>query len=414
MSVTDRSRTHEAWLPPEHPMHRPRHGRRQLTALICAGLFFLVPTLVHSVGIHPARFENRPLAGFGDPRQGWAWLGGLPAWAADHLPFRDSAVHVADAVSRGVFDEPAALSEPSAGPVLAPSSRPPLAAFPAVIEGRDGWLYLGADVSGACLPSRSLSDTVAALRRLRAVVEASGRQFVLVVPPDKTTMVPEHLPADYLGKDCASRVRSEFWPRVVAEAGAIDLRPALVDIARRKGSPAYAPADTHWSQEGGLAMTYALADRVVPGITRTWQGAPSGVIPWPDDLPPLIGRSSVRQLATYSLAPDGRLDRTRSIASDFRVALRLTSEPAPGTVTVPVRMIADSFTQFASRYLAAAFTDLTVVHPETAAATPRSTGHLLSGGQVIVLELAERNLISGTSPILYPPFLDNLATHLTH
>ncbi len=399
-------------------MHRPRHGRRQLTALICAGLFFLTPTIAHSVGIHAARFENRPLAGFGDPRHGWVWLAELPAWAADHMPFRDSAVRATDALSRSIFDEPAALSGPRleprpAGPAVAPNSHPPVAAFPAVIEGPDGWLYLGADVSGACAPSRSLSDTLASLGRLRAAVETSGRQFILV-PPDKTTMVPEHLPVEYLGKVCAARARGEFWRRVVAEAGAIDLRPALVDIAQRKGSPVYSAADTHWSQEGGLAMTYALADRVVPGITRTWQGAPSGSIPWPEDIPPLIGRSGVRQLTTYSLAPGGQLDRTRSIASDFRVPLRLTSAPAAGTVSAPVRMIADSFTQFASRYLAAAFTDITVVHPETAAAAPRSAGELLAGGNVVVLEVAERNLLSGTSPILLQPVIDEIATQLAH
>lgn len=430
MSVTDRSRlgvttgpgssqTHEAWLPPDHPMHRPRHGRRQLTALVCAGLFFLTPTISHSVGIHAARFENRPLAGFGGPRDGWRWLGELPAWAADHLPFRDSAVRATDAVSRSVFDEPAALSGPRpeprlAGAAIAPIAHPPIVPFPAVIEGRDGWLYLGADVSGACAPSRSLSDTLVSLRRLRAAVEASGRQFILVVPPDKTTMVPEHLPVDYLGKGCSAQARGQFWRRVVAEAGAIDLRPALVDIAQRRGSPVYSAADTHWSQEGGLAMTYALADRVVPGVTRTWQGAPSGSIPWPEDIPPLIGRSGMRQLATYSLAPDGQRDRTRSIASDFRVPLRLTSPPTAGTVTAPVRMIADSFTQFASRYLAAAFTDITVVHPETVAAAPQPAGELLAGGKVVVLEAAERNLLSGTSPILLQPVIDEIATQLAH
>ncbi|MGH3766907.1 MAG: alginate O-acetyltransferase AlgX-related protein [Pseudonocardiaceae bacterium] len=413
------NQTHEAWLPPDHPLHRPRHGRRQLTALICAGLFFLTPTIAHSVGIHAARFENRPLVGFGDPRHGWAWLAGLPTWAADRLPFRDSAVRATEAVSRSVFDEPAALSGPRAapriaGPAIAPPSPAPIAAFPAVIEGRDGWLYLGADVSGACAPSRSLTDTLVSLRRLRTAVQASGRQFILVVPPDKTTMVPEHLPLDYLGKDCSSRARGEFWRRVVAEAGAIDLRPALTDIAARKGSPVYSPADTHWGQEGGLAMTYALADRVVPGVTRTWQGAPNGSIPWPADIPPLIGRRGVWQLPTYSLAPDGRLDRTRAIASDFRVPLRLTSTPSRGTVKAPVRMIGDSFTQFASRYLAAAFTDITIVHPETAAAEPRSAGELLAGGRVVVLEVAERNLLSGTSPILLQPVIDQIATQLAH
>ena len=161
-------------------------------------------------------------------------------------------------------------------------------------------------------------------------------------------------------------------------------------------------------------MTYALADRVVPDVTQTWQGAPSGSIPWPEDIPPLIGRGGERQLITYSLAPDGQLDRTRSIASDFRVPLRLTSTPAAGTVNQPVRMIADSFTQFASPYLAAAFTDITVMHPETAAAEPHSAGELLAGGKVIVLEAAERNLLSGTSPILLQPVIDEIAAQLAH
>jgi hypothetical protein len=416
MSVTDRSHldVHQAWLPPEHP---PRHGGRQLATLICAGLFFLSPTVAHSVGVHAARFENRALARFGDPRNGWAWLTGLPAWAADNLPFRDSAVRATETISRGVFGEPAALSAqrpgPPADPALAPAPRPSIAAFPAVIEGREGWLYLGADVSGACVPSRSLTDTLVSLRRLRTAVEASGRQFVLVVAPDKTTMVPEHLPLDYLGRDCASRARGEFWPRVVAEAGAIDLRPALVEIARRKGSPVYYPTDTHWSQEGGVAMTYALAEAVQPGITRTWQLALAGSTPWPDDISPLIGRRGEHTIPTYSLAPAGQADRTRSIASDFRVPLRLASVPAAGTIGQPVRMIADSFTQFASRYLAAAFTDLTIVHPETVGAAPRSAGKLLAGGKVVILEVAERNLLSGTSPILLQPVITEIARQLS-
>ncbi|MGH3773649.1 MAG: alginate O-acetyltransferase AlgX-related protein [Pseudonocardiaceae bacterium] len=405
MSVPDRSHL-------DVPVRR-RHRGRQLTALACAGLFFLGPAIAHGLGVHAARFENRALAPFGDPRDGWAWLTGLPAWAADHLPWRERAVRATEALSRGVFGEPAALSAQLAAPVLAPAARPPIAAFPSVIEGREGWLYLGADVSGACVPSRSLTDTMLSLRRLRAVVEASGRRFVLVVAPDKTTMVPERLPADYLGRECAARARSEFWRRVVAEAGAIDLRPALVEIARRKGSPVYYPADTHWSQEGGVAMTYALADRVHPGITRTWQVAPAGSTPWPDDISPLIGRGGEHTIPVYSLAPAGPADRTRSVASDFRVPLRLVSLPASGTIGQPVRMIGDSFTQFASRYLAAAFTDITIVHPETVGAAPRLSGQLLAGGKVVVLEVAERNLLSGTSPILLQPVITEIARQLS-
>jgi alginate O-acetyltransferase complex protein AlgJ len=415
MSVTDPRHIDVDEALREHPVRRYRGGRR-LTALMCAGMFFLGPAIALALGAQAARFENRPLAAFGDPRDGWTWLAGLPVWAADNLPFRDGAVRTTEAVSRGIFGEPASLPVPALKPQVGPRALAPIVpaaqAFPSVIEGRNGWLYLGADVSGACLPSRSLDDTVDSLRRMRGVVESSGRQFVLLVAPDKTTMVPEHLPAQYQGRDCASRARDEFWRRVVAEAGAIDLRPALAEITRRKGSPVYYPADTHWSQEGGLAMTYALADRITSGITQSWQIAPAGSIPWPDDISPLIGRSGERAIPTYSLAPGGLPDRTRPIISDFRVPLHLTSMPAAGAVGQPVRMIADSFTQFASRYLAAVFTDITVVHPDTAAAGPRSAGELLAGGNVVVLEIAERNLLSGTSPILLQPVITEIGSEL--
>ncbi|MDQ4093361.1 MAG: hypothetical protein M3143_08155 [Actinomycetota bacterium] len=416
MSVTDRRQIDADEMPQKQPVRSRCLNGRRFTALMCASMFFLGPTISVALGAQPARFENRPLAAFGDLRDGWAWLAGLPAWAADNLPFRDGAVRTTEAVSRGVFSEPAPLPVPASEPHLGPRPVAPMVAaahaFPSVIEGRDGWLYLGADISGACLPSRSLDDTLGSLRRMRAVVESSGRQFVLLVAPDKTTMVPEQLPAQYVGRDCASRARNEFWRRVVAEAGAIDLRPALAEIARRKGSPVYYPADTHWSQEGGLAMTYALADRIESGITQTWQLARTGSIPWPDDISPLIGRSGDRAIPTYSLAPAGLPDRTRPIASDFRIPLHLTSAPAAGTVDRPVRMIADSFTQFASRYLAAAFTDITVIHPDTTAAVPRSAGELLAGGDVVVLEIAERNLLSGTSPILLHPVITEIGSQL--
>jgi hypothetical protein len=416
MSVTDRRHIDVDEASRKHPVRGRCRGGRRLTALMCAGMFFLGPAIALGLGAQAARFENRPLAGFGDPRDGWAWLAGLPAWAADNLPFRDGAVRTTEAVSRDLFSEPAPLPVPALEPPVGPRAVAPIVpaaqVFPSVIEGRNGWLYLGADVSGACLPSRSLDDTLDSLRRMRGVVESSGRQFVLVVAPDKTTMVPEHLPAEYLGRECSSRARGEFWRRVVAEAGAIDLRPALAEIARRKASPVYYPADTHWSPEGGLAMTYAVADRITSGITQSWQIAPAGSIPWPDDISPLLGRSGKRAIPTYSLAPAGLPDRTRPIISDFRVPLHLSSAPAAGTVDRPVRMIADSFTQFASCYLAATFTNITVVHLDTAAAVPRSAGELLAGGEVVVLEVAERNLLSGTSPILFHPVISEIGSQL--
>ncbi|MGH3573074.1 MAG: hypothetical protein ACRDUW_14785 [Pseudonocardiaceae bacterium] len=79
----------------------------------------------------------------------------------------------------------------------------------------------------------------------------------------------------------------------------------------------------------------------------------------------------------------------------------------------PSGCLPTSFTQFASRYLAAAFSDITIVHPETVGAAPRSAGVLLANGKVVVLEVAERSLPGGTSPILLQPVITEIATQLS-
>jgi hypothetical protein len=53
------------------------------------------------------------------------------------------------------------------------------------------------------------------------------------------------------------------------------------------------------------------------------------------------------------------------------------------------------------------------VHPETVGAAPRSAGGLLADGKVVVLEVAERNLLGGTSPILLQPVITEIANQLS-
>src|SRR5918998_1242004 len=149
MSVTDRRHIDVDRAPRQHPERRPCRGGRRFTALLCAGMFFLGPTMALSLGAQAARFENRPLAAFGDPRDGWPWLAGLPAWAADNLPLRDRAVAATGAVSRGVFGEPAPLAGPLAGsspvgPAVAAGPQPGIDPFPSGVGGGGGGVYLRA------------------------------------------------------------------------------------------------------------------------------------------------------------------------------------------------------------------------------------------------------------------------------
>src|SRR5262249_10528423 len=152
---------HEAYLPREHALHRPRHGKRQLTALICALLFFTTPTLLWVVGVRPTEIENHKLAGFPRVGNGFGFFTGLPQWALCQRALRASAINAADGVSRSVFGEEAPLDQgPSsdAGPIPAPPLQQPgapnaptapslpgssQAGYRKVVQGLDGWLYYG-------------------------------------------------------------------------------------------------------------------------------------------------------------------------------------------------------------------------------------------------------------------------------
>ncbi|RKT83860.1 SGNH hydrolase-like domain-containing protein, acetyltransferase AlgX [Saccharopolyspora antimicrobica] len=397
---------HEAWLPREHPLHRPRHGRRQLAALVCAVLFFTAPLVSWVFGARPAQLENRPLAAFPSVTEGWGFFTGMNAWATDHLPFRRQAVQSVDALSRGVFGEPARLDGGShTSPVGAGQvdEKPQIDenVFPAVIEGKGGWLYLGHDVSYRCVPKRSLDEVIAGLRRWRAVVEASGRKFQLVVAPDKSTVYPENLPDAYAGEDCSTKAREEFWKRVPRETGALDMRNQLREVAARNQRPIYHDIDTHWTHEGGITMAYQLAERLEPGATRDWKVRPSRQYPHSADIPDLLGQDRTVPIQAYSLAPDGSdVDNTQFKPSDFHEPLHLESPPKPGMVTRPMRMVGDSFTQFASPYLAASFTDLTIVHPDQVAVDPEAAGRLLAEGEIVTFELSERFVAGGRYPML--------------
>ncbi|MGW5648900.1 alginate O-acetyltransferase AlgX-related protein [Saccharopolyspora sp. NPDC003752] len=409
---------HEAWLPREHPLHRPRHGRRQLAALVCAVLFFTAQVVTWVFGARAEQLENRPLAAFPSVTEGWGFFTGLNAWATDNLPFRKGAVQSVDALSRGVFGEPARLAGGShTSPIGAGQvdEKPPINenVFPAVIEGKNGWLYLGHDVAYRCVPKRTLDEVIAGLRRWRAVVEASGRKFQLVIAPDKSTVYPENMPDGYAGKDCSTQVRDEFWRRVPAATGAVDLRAQLREVAARNQRPIYHDIDTHWTHEGGIAMTYQLAERLQPGVTSSWLVRPSRQYPHSADIPDLLGQDRTVPIQAYSLAPDGGPeDNTQFKPSDFHQPLHLESPALPGMIDRPVRMVGDSFTQFASPYLAATFANITVTHPDNVAVDPVAAGRLLAEGEVVTFELSERFVAGGRYPMLDPEVADQVGAIL--
>lgn len=387
---------------------------------MCSIVFFFGPAFAFVVGVRPTPFENRALHAFPSPGDGWGFFTALPLWATDHLPLREAGVDAANGVSTGIFGDPPGTHGQTAGGAVFndPRSQPervPADLYPRVIIGKDGWLYFGEDVIARCFPVLDVDGVVGALNRLRTAVESSGRRFELVIAPDKTTMVPQYLPDDYVGRDCSRARATEFWRRIPPETGAIDLRDALRRAAAQPGAAVYDRIDSHWSFEGGLIMTHALVEQLAPDASASWAVAPREYRPWPADLPRLLGRSEERKLRAYSLAPDGAGDRTRYVASDFKKPLRLeqAQPPAKGTVTEPSALVSDSYTQFATPFLAASVPDLTIVHAETVGASSvAELAELFKDRDVVAFEFVERILSGGGSVLLREKTIDKLVTAL--
>ncbi|MEC3977858.1 alginate O-acetyltransferase AlgX-related protein [Amycolatopsis sp. H20-H5] len=412
---------HEAWLPREHALHRPRHGGRQLTALVSALLFFTTPALLWVFGVRPGEIENHKLASFPSVASGWSFFTDLPTWAVDQLSFRGGAIAAADGISRGLFGEDAPLDQslpPLAGPipVAPPPAQPKTAPAPTgspnsqagyrrVVQGLDGWLYYGYDADAKCEPSRELSETIDKINELRNAVEKSGRKFEFVIAPDKSTIVPQFLPGTYPGKDCAQAAQATTWNRLTTETGALDLRPELKASEGRIGHPIYPSNDTHWLDEGGLVMTRGIANAIQPGITRSWLSTPVGKYDTAADLPPLINKQGTKTNTLYSLMPDGVVERAGEPNGDIDRPVYRSASPLLGTVNQKTLIYGDSFTKASSRYLSGAFTNLTMLAHFTQKTSRAEAVDEFVNAQVVVVEAVERSVAGGQLAFIDDGFL---------
>jgi len=409
---------------PGQPAAR-RRGRvvrvrvRRPVAMLLALAFFFGPAGAYLAGQRPEEIENRRLKPMPSPADGWRFFPDFAAWAIDHLPLRTQAVRANSALSERVFHEPPAYGEgagdtgagpvggglPGIGRAGSPSTGPPGSArYPSVIQGQDGWLYYGGDAANPCLPARSVDDTLARLRRLAHAVRASGRRFLLVIPPDKSTVVPQHLPATFLGKSCMTARKNEFWAKLRAAPppGYVELRGPIEAVQRAAGQPAYRQTDTHWADQAGILYARALADALRPGLWKGTQVRPNGTTTRTGDLGVLIGRPHQDSYPSFSMVRPGVRPRYAEVpvmpfATPVTLTATTTGAPLFGPRTL---LLGDSFSNSSRRWVPQLFANLTLVHNEAAGARPRLGAQAIASSAVVVYEIVERTISSGRGTLI--------------
>lgn len=404
---------------------RPRVVRVLVAALGGALLFGPWAAGLAGSRSDPVPGENRALADLPAPSD--ASFEELTGVAADRMPLRDAAIRAHGSLTEALFDErpsyggggATAPGAPGAGaPQPAPSAAAPV---DQVIEGEQGWLYFFDDFRRACRPDRPLDAVLADVRRMDALLSASGRRFVLAVPPDKSTVDPQFLPERHVDDECSVAAKAQRWQTLGALDldGWVDLRAPLQEQEQRSGTPAYLATDTHWTDLSGTLFATQLAaeldpalaqgTRVVPDGTRRWSTGDLSAIaqdPHPIAEPGFrVAREGVRTRTTTSaLAPGYELTRVRGTTAGAPLF-------APKTV-----LVGDSFSQRALPKLAPYFADMVRVPELTKAllagnlpAAEQQLRQEIVAADVVVVELVERTFAGAAQGSLFTPaFLDGL------
>ncbi|HET9103442.1 MAG TPA: hypothetical protein VFN55_08815 [Solirubrobacteraceae bacterium] len=388
-----------------------RQALIRVTVAALGLVFFFTPVALRLVGVQPRPFENRPLAAAPRLAQGFRFFNGATRFLIDRMPLRDQAVHANTWIDEHIFATNPDYGANGLGGVQADQgalpfsgttaqdrarvagnahAAAPQAAVPStasqVIVGRDGWLYLQGVLDRACHPFIAFGAAVREWERLIDVIRASGRRVVLVVPPDKSSLYPEYLPASTPNLACGRQGTDALWSllqrRSVRAAGILPLRAPL--LAEKRADPAvrlYFKTDSHWNAVGALSMTQA----VLPALSRTVRLLPSDVV----TTPPIRYAGDLLTLSGLSY------DETAPTRAIRRA-------PGAPVIQAPTVLVGDSYAEMPGTnitqplLLEPYFRHLTYVNWNTT--TPRRQAAAIRAAREVVLESVEREFDYRATP----------------
>ena len=336
---------------------KPRH---LLTAL--ALLFFLAPLGLRAAGVTARPFENRPLAPVPSLDAGWDVFDETTRFFTDRMPLREQAVRAQSWAARHLLAvsptwrrdlladqaNTAALPQDKQLEPAAPAEQRAATPGSRVVEGAAGWLFLSDDLERACEPTIPWPVVVERLETIARAIRESGREVVIAVPPDKSTVYPERL-GDAVGRRyaCAERNRREYWPLLERsrEPALLALRASMAAAKRTTGDELYRSTDSHWNTVGASVAVRAILEHLGGAVrVRPGELVAAPRLTYTGDLTTLLGSTEksttperiVRRAAGAPKLPGDTLFMADSYGL-YNASLlapyvqKLTNVPWPGT-----------------------------------------------------------------------------------
>ncbi len=259
-----------------------------------------------------------------------------------------------------------------------------------VVEGSDRYLFISQDWTVACQDRALARHAAGNATALAGALRRSGREALVVLGPDKSSVVP-HLPDAVPERPCAAASRTALWAGLTAGPDFLDLRPALRDAGR--GVQVYWRKDTHWTPTGGAVYGRELARRLDPALARRLQTRPAT---WrrDGDLARVLGRPDAEEADGLQLVNPGvRVQELPRLDIGMGQPARHTRAMAsPGARVLPGRtvFVGDSFDDTAVEQLAPLFEEALFFWPGLHDSSMPTVVRQLVGADRVVVESVER------------------------
>jgi hypothetical protein len=259
-----------------------------------------------------------------------------------------------------------------------------------VVVGGNGYLFSSQDWTVPCQDAPTTVRTARLLVELGDALRDSGRQAVVTVGPDKSTVMTGHVPSSVPVRECHASQHSAYWGTATSSPQFLDLRRPLQQAAR--SAQVYYRKDTHWSHNGDAVYTRALAQRFDPVLalalrSRTTTGTVRGDLASVLGLPAhesVQGQSVLNPRVAVQELPERSIGLIVPVKT-FRATAALGGRLLPGRTV----FVGDSFTAVALNQLAQLSQETVFVWTDNSAPLQPMLDEIAKGDRVVV-EVVER------------------------